>query len=124
MDTIIIIVEVIIIYLIFKSIIYRIFKPKEFHILQSIRNSFSTEFMWRCYVVTQGAFFLIMIGLADYNYRNYGFSVHLRWYFFFPRIAFNRADEAQWWIGVLYYSIMPYIIVRIVDWVLESKKSD
>ena len=121
MDTIVTIVVVIIIYL--------IFKPKEFHLLESmgdflsknrflkkIRNSFSTEFMWRCYVVTQGAFLLIMIGLA-HEYKS-------GWYFFFPRIEYDELDESQWWIGVLYYFIVPYVIVRTVDWVLQSKKSD
>ena len=88
--------------------------------LKKIRNSFSTEFMWRCYVVTQGAFLLIMIGLAD----DYISGTDLKWYFFFPRIEYDELDEAQWWIGVLYYFIIPYVIVRTVDWVLQSKKSD
>jgi hypothetical protein len=85
-------------------------------IWKTIRNSFSTEFMWRCYVVTQGAFLLVMISLAN---NRFGVT---EWHFFFPNIY--TAFDAQLWIGVLYYFIMPYVIVRTVDWVLQSKKSE
>jgi len=92
----------------------------KFLLVKKVRNTFSTEFTWRCYLVTQGAFLLIMIGLADDSIAGRS----LKWFFFFPRIEYDRLDQAQWWIGVLYYFMAPYVIVRSIDWIAQSKKSD
>ena len=85
-----------------------------------LRNQFSSELMWRSFLALQGLFLVIMISLADHYVDSDG-----EWYFMFPILDYERPDRIfSFWVPFLFYLLVPFIVIKVIDWVLQSRTND
>ena len=110
-----------------------------------LRAQFSSEFIWRCYVVLTGVFICVMV-FVQWESGNH----RPKWYFIFPSVDpyehlrgyrlfnpfqymspywdsrlerhFFRFFDLKFWLPVIYYLIVPFIIVKVIDWVAQARE--
>ena len=101
-------------------------------VTKAARSLFASELAWRCYVVVQAIFLLAMV---VFQVATFGHHLHTgprdwTWHFYiFPEWNTDAKDRHDgsfhpllFWGPLIYYTVVPFLVVRAVDWITSAKK--